>query len=307
MKNLHRPPGPGINFMKFAIGFVFGLAAAAVAFILYLIFGKSEPIGQPRAIFSEITFQDKTIKGEFTIMEMQEGQKAAVTVSPKTAGGNAAGIEPGSAVWTSTDDSVVSVTQDSENELKAEIRGVDGSNNESVTIEFRADGKRGEGVREIVGTVAVTCTQGDAVVVDIEVGTPVDIEPETPTPEPTPEGSAPLNPDEEPIPGTLSGSSSGAGNEPNQGVENNPSAGIGARGAAGTTSPDESNQPPAEGGEAMTFDEAAADTAERNDETAAGDRQQDTALTDGGDAQTIDANDVGEMPKSVLDRQPDTA
>jgi hypothetical protein len=54
---------------------------------------------------------------------------------------------------------------------------VDGSNNASANIEFRADGDQDAGpndVNEIVGTLAVTCTQGDAVTVEIEAGEPTD-------------------------------------------------------------------------------------------------------------------------------------
>jgi hypothetical protein len=121
--------------------------------------------------------QGLKIKGDLTAMELREGQKVKLSVRPLTANGNPAGIEEGSAEWTSSDSAIVSVEIDTANPFDAWARGVNGSNNASANIEFRADGDQDAGpndVNEIVGTLAVTCTQGDAVTVEIEAGEPTD-------------------------------------------------------------------------------------------------------------------------------------
>ncbi len=294
------------NFTQMFIGFLLGFALSAVGFILYLLLRKDGPtLGDAERLeIVEIGFPGgDPIKqtGEINDMsEIKEGKKRRLKGLPKTAAGHAAAIEPGSARWTSTDESVVSVTPDPANELEADVVGVDGSENGSALIELRADGIRGEGVRELIATKSYVCTQGDAAVFEFEEGDETDVEPE-----PAPEGgstaggsetetigsgdvgampagieSTSENPDEQPVPGTLSGSSSGAGNEANQGVDANPSAGAGKGDAAGTTAPDESNQKPSDDAGPMTFDEAAADTAERNDDTPAGGDVDGSAVTE---------------------------
>jgi hypothetical protein len=120
--------------------------------------------------FSSVLLPENLIEGDIYLMQLKEGQTVPITVSPKTKRGNPAGVEPGSATFESSDPSVVSVTQDPGNPLKATLEALDGSNNESVVITFRADGKVGDGVRPIVGTLDVVATQGDAVVVEIQTG-----------------------------------------------------------------------------------------------------------------------------------------
>jgi hypothetical protein len=162
--------------------------AGAFGFMLWLFIGDNRRKYQRvrRTHIAEIQISNTTIQGDIDAMELQEGQSAQLNVNLKTRRGHAAAIEPGSGRWTSTDESVVTVTADPNDETRATIEGVDGSENESVVIEFRADGKRGDGVREIVATLAVTCTQGDAVVAEINAGEPVD---------------SPADGESEPIPG----------------------------------------------------------------------------------------------------------
>jgi hypothetical protein len=174
-----------------------------------------------RFVFSEISTDQITVKGELTVMELKEGKKAVLIAVPKTRAGHAAAIQAGSARWTSSDDSVVSVEQDPTNELGAIIRGLDGSKNESVVIELRADGDPGEGDSEIVGTMAVVCTQGDATTFDLEVASiDDDVPAEQPAPTPattagegsaTAEGSAPAGNAGSDVadPGTLGGAAAG--------------------------------------------------------------------------------------------------
>jgi hypothetical protein len=151
---------------------------AICAFTIYLFAGdhrRRHESFASRIDFVQILISDFKFNGRISRMELKEGQRVRLKVAPKTARGHAASIEAGSGRWISSDESVVSVEQDPTNELAAIVRGLDGSANESVSIEFRGDADRSaEGIREIVGTLAVVCTSGDAAVVDITPGTPED-------------------------------------------------------------------------------------------------------------------------------------
>ena len=113
-------------------------------------------------------------------MELREGQQVDLSVVLKTASGNPAAYEKGSASWTSSDPATVSVDVDPSDELKATAKGLNGANNGSVVISFQCDGDPDAGPdqqRLIIGTLDVTCTAGEAMVVEISAGTPVDIPP----------------------------------------------------------------------------------------------------------------------------------
>ena len=97
----------------------------------------------------------------------------------KTKRGNKGAFEAGSAEWLSSDPDVVSVTENPDNELEAIVEGLDGSSNESVVITFRADADQSEGIKEIIGTMSVVCTQGEATVIELTGGEPYSDEPET--------------------------------------------------------------------------------------------------------------------------------
>lgn len=149
------------------------------------------------------------LEGEKFQMELQEGQKVDVKVNFKTQRGNPATIEPGTGRWTSADESIATVTVDPSDETKASVEGIDGSANESVGVEFRADGDKGSGVKEIIVAGIVTVTQGDAFVGEMEFGTPVDVEGGEPTPTPTEPGTGEPGTGETPVepgdPGTATG------------------------------------------------------------------------------------------------------
>lgn len=173
--------------MNFTIGILFGVA---IGYILGRTGDKPEP--ENPALLYTADMSGIKIIGEFTDMNLREGQKVDLEVMPQTASGRPGAIEAGSARWTSSDESVVSITQDRDNPLKATARGLDGSNNESVVIEFRADGDQDPGddqIKEIIGTLPITCTQGDATTVQLSAGDPVDDVAEVqppPTEEPAP-------------------------------------------------------------------------------------------------------------------------
>lgn len=157
-----------------------------LTFIIWLI-GKTDNPEQReiKGVIYRLELSDKIIiTGDIKMVELREGQKVKGRVKFLTAGGNPAAYEPGSVSATSSDDSVASVTfNELENEVEIEVEGLDGSANESVTIEVRADGKRGEGVREVVAAGTVIVTQGDAVTASIEFETPFDPTAATEAPE----------------------------------------------------------------------------------------------------------------------------
>lgn len=124
--------------------------------------------------FSAVILPENLIFRGINKMELKEGQKATLTVALRTATGHAAGYETGTAQFESSDDALLKVTSNPDNELLATIETLDGSNNDTATVTFRADGLQGDGEREIVGTLAVVCTQGDATVVEITATPPPD-------------------------------------------------------------------------------------------------------------------------------------
>lgn len=128
-----------------------------------------EPRPIRTAFFDLADNENLTIEGEIITMQLKEGQRVRIAVALKTRRGNLAKFQDGSASFVSSDPSVATVTQNPNNPLEATVEGVDGSENESVLIEFRADGDPGEGVRDIIATLPVTVTQGDAFVAEIGV------------------------------------------------------------------------------------------------------------------------------------------
>ncbi len=108
-------------------------------------------------------------------MELREGQQVVVTASLKTSAGHDAAYQTGTAVWTSSDNALATVTVSPDNELSATVVGVDGSVNGSAVITLNLDGDPdADEVRDIVGTLAITVTQGEATVVELTAGTPTD-------------------------------------------------------------------------------------------------------------------------------------
>lgn len=113
--------------------------------------------------------ESKHNRSKCFMSEIKEGEKKHLKVVLKTAAGHPAKYQEGSAIWTSSDDSVVSVTPDPENELRAEIEGLDGTNNESVVITFSVDGDPdADETRDLIGTKSYVCTQGEAEIVELE-------------------------------------------------------------------------------------------------------------------------------------------
>lgn len=129
----------------------------------------------PLVSFSSFSSQGVTIKGDIHMAELREGQQAVATVSLKTKGGNPAAYQVGTEVWTSSDPARASVTVDPANPLQATIAGLNGAFNTPVLITFTADGDPdADQTRDVVATLDVVVTQGEAVVAEISLGTPTD-------------------------------------------------------------------------------------------------------------------------------------
>jgi len=133
------------------------------------------PESRVGAIFSQIQFGGIKIQGDFRAMELREGQQVTVTASLKTAAGHDADYQTGSATWESSDPAA-SVTANPDNELEATVIGVDGSTNATAVITFRADGDPdADQTRDLVGTLDVAVTKGEAAVVELSAGAPSDV------------------------------------------------------------------------------------------------------------------------------------
>lgn len=139
--------------------------------------------GNKVIIFRTIRSRGLIITGDIKMAELREGQQFTVTASPKTKKGNSAVYDEGTAEWASSDDSIATVEVNPENELEATVKGVDGSDNESVVITFKADGDPDEDERPLIGTLDVTVTLGEATVFDLSANSASDTpeEPEEPT------------------------------------------------------------------------------------------------------------------------------
>jgi hypothetical protein len=130
-------------------------------------------------VFRTIRSRGLKIIGDIKMAELREGQQVTVTASPKTKKGKPATYEKGSASWETSDDAIATVEANPDNELEAIVKGVDGSDNESVVITFKADGDPDEDERPIIGTLDVTVTQGEATVFELSAGTASDTPEET--------------------------------------------------------------------------------------------------------------------------------
>jgi hypothetical protein len=84
--------------------------------------------------------------------------------------GNPAQVE--NARWSSSDPSVLEIIQDPDNPLRALEHAVGPPG--PVLVTFLADADLGTGVLEIIGTWDVVVTAGQAAIVEISAGTPIE-------------------------------------------------------------------------------------------------------------------------------------
>jgi hypothetical protein len=136
--------------------------------------GKYQPECDSEIQF-EIRFSGVITKGVIKEMQLREGQQVTVTARPKTRSGKDAAYDEGSVEWESSNPSVASVEENPDNELEATVKGLDGSANEAVVITCRLDGDPDEDeVRELIGSLDVVVTQGEAFAFELEAGAVTD-------------------------------------------------------------------------------------------------------------------------------------
>lgn len=130
---------------------------------------------RPHVYFSELSGQGIRIKGEFSMAELREGQQFDVTVALKTKAGHPAKYQTGTEAWESSNPPVSTVKVDPANPLRATVKGLDGSNNEAVLITFTCDGDPDDDAsRDVVATLDVVVTQGEAFVAEATAGPATD-------------------------------------------------------------------------------------------------------------------------------------
>lgn len=133
------------------------------------------------------------ITGEINEMELREGQQVKLKAVPLTRSGNAATYEAGSARWSvqqPAEGDVVSIHPDTENELIAIVRGVNGSFNGAAVVRLEIDGDPDQDQeRLLIATADVVVTQGEAFVTSLTTeGGVEDIPAEAPPAEEEPTG-----------------------------------------------------------------------------------------------------------------------
>jgi len=140
-------------------------------FLCEKAFGITPRCCGPHVFFNQVRIGGLIFTGEITMAELREGRQFDVTAKLTTAAGHAAAYEAGTATFESSDPSIASVEQSADDPLSATVKGVDGSNNGSAVITFRADGDPdADQTRDLVATLDVVVTQGEAVVAELEAG-----------------------------------------------------------------------------------------------------------------------------------------
>lgn len=101
--------------------------------------GADNPTG-PRLYFSALTYQGGPIvKGNIMAFELKDNQEVVVTAQAVDAKGNPAAIQPGTAKWTSSDETVATVTPDPANELSASVKAVGPVGVATISLSADAD------------------------------------------------------------------------------------------------------------------------------------------------------------------------
>lgn len=102
---------------------------------------------------------------------LKDGQKVAVAIEVRDAEGNPAATE-GAPVWSSSDESLITVTPDEANPMAASVSTVEGPGLGTATVTVSVDADLGEGVVTLEGSEDFEVAAGDAVVINFVPGTP---------------------------------------------------------------------------------------------------------------------------------------
>ena len=132
-------------------------------------------------IFSSVLTKDTYYEGDITMAIGKEGQVFGITATPKSKRGTTAKIQPGTAVWESSDEAICSIQggktlDESGNTIDGtELQAVGTHQGEGeFLVTLKADGDPSEGVRDITGVLAGATVVGDAVAFEMKSSDPVD-------------------------------------------------------------------------------------------------------------------------------------
>lgn len=134
-----------------------------------------KPKKATRFIFRRVVIDGIAVEGDIKKMAVGFNKQIPVEAMAVDADGNKANIQAGTAKWSSSDETVATVTVDPTNELKARVltnnAGIEGS----AVITLEADGDRSPtGVAQIVGTGTVDVYGPNATVFNLNFGEPVE-------------------------------------------------------------------------------------------------------------------------------------
>lgn len=128
--------------------------------ILVLVYALLDRRLDVRLLLTEVEIDGIRIKGAIYEMDLRIGTQVTATVKAIDHKGHAAHVDDGSAEWFSTDESVATVEQDANDQLKAIVRAVgEGATQISVV----ADADLGDGVKQITGIGTIGVLPDDAV------------------------------------------------------------------------------------------------------------------------------------------------
>ena len=97
-------------------------------------------------------------------------QQVGIAIAPKSAAGNPASID-GSPVWNSSDETVVTVVVAADG-MSADV--ITTGKLGTVQVNVSADADMGGGVKSIAGTLDIEVKASEAVILEINAGTPTD-------------------------------------------------------------------------------------------------------------------------------------
>lgn len=104
------------------------------------------------------------------MLQLKDTQQAVLGIAPVDKKGNAAAVQDGSVVWTTSDSNVLAVTPSADGLSATVVAGNPGV----AQVNVSADADMGDGVTPITGTLDVTVVAGDAVSLSVSAGVPTE-------------------------------------------------------------------------------------------------------------------------------------
>lgn len=139
----------------------------------YVLVFNAPPCEPGITAYLEVQFQNFTLKGKAPMaFQLPVDKMIKVQVSYTDKKGNPAQVDLASMVWGSSDQNIVTATEDPDDPTTAVVAGASTLGNAQVNV--TADADLGEGVRNLVTTMDVTVIAGEAVAGSIQpIGEPV--------------------------------------------------------------------------------------------------------------------------------------